>query len=82
MDVLRPPKAVQAANLIFLDPPYRKGLVEKAVVALMEASWIAKNALLICETAKDETLDMPKDCKEILVRTYGDTTIRFFTVDI
>ena len=65
-------------SLIFLDPPYHKGLIERAVTGLADQGWIAPNALLVCETAKDEALAMPENYKELLTRQYGDTTIRFF----
>jgi len=71
-------KAAQPAALVFLDPPYHKGLIERAVAALTAQGWIAPHALLVCETAKDEELTLP-DCEELLSRTYGDTKIRFFT---
>ena len=78
MDVTRPPKAPQPASLVFLDPPYHKGLIEAAVAALTAQGWIAPHALLVCETAKDETLSLPPSCEESLTRSYGDTTIRFY----
>lgn len=77
-DVTKPPKAQTPASLIFLDPPYRKGLIEQAVAALSAQGWIAPHALLVCETAKDEALSLPPTYEEILTRGYGDTCIRFF----
>ena len=69
--------AKQPATLVFLDPPYHKGLIEKAFAALSSQGWIAPHALLVCETAKDEELALP-NCEELLSRKYGDTTIHFF----
>lgn len=77
VDVTKVLKASQAASLIFLDPPYHKGLIEKAVNALHAQGWIAPHALLVCETAKDEKLALPQ-CAELLTRNYGDTMIWFF----
>ncbi|MDD3181558.1 MAG: RsmD family RNA methyltransferase [Alphaproteobacteria bacterium] len=67
----------ETPSLICLDPPYHKGLIEKAVVALIAQGWIAPHALLVCETARDEMLNLP-NCRELLERAYGDTTIRFY----
>lgn len=44
-------------SLVFLDPPYRKGLVEPCLESLRAGLWLAPNALLVIETASDETPD-------------------------
>ncbi|MXV35163.1 MULTISPECIES: 16S rRNA (guanine(966)-N(2))-methyltransferase RsmD [unclassified Saccharibacter] len=49
-DVTHPPKAPKAHTLIFLDPPYHKGLVEKGLRALSRAGWVAEGALIVAET--------------------------------
>ena len=58
-DATRPPAARVPCGLVFLDPPYGKGLVPRAVVALEAAGWIAPGALLIAETGAAEALDLP-----------------------
>ncbi|MDD2326679.1 MAG: RsmD family RNA methyltransferase [Alphaproteobacteria bacterium] len=77
VDVTRPPKATQAATLVFLDPPYHKGLIEAALSGLTAQGWIAPHALLVCETAKDETLALPAPFTIELERLYGDTKLWF-----
>ncbi|MBE9604161.1 16S rRNA (guanine(966)-N(2))-methyltransferase RsmD [Acetobacteraceae bacterium H6797] len=57
-DATRPPRG-QACAVVFLDPPYGKGLVEAALKALAPAGWIAPGAVIIAETAKAEALDLP-----------------------
>ena len=52
-DATHPPPGV-ACGLVFLDPPYGKGLVEQALAALSAASWIAPGALILAETGRDE----------------------------
>lgn len=42
----------------FMDPPYRKGLVEPCLNALASGGWLAPDALIIAETAEDEVLDL------------------------
>lgn len=49
-DVTHPPKAPRAHTLVFLDPPYHKGLVEKGLRALSRAGWLADGALIVAET--------------------------------
>ncbi|WP_342627442.1 16S rRNA (guanine(966)-N(2))-methyltransferase RsmD [Nguyenibacter vanlangensis] len=57
-DVTHPPPG-PACDLLFLDPPYGKGLPARALAALGAAGWIAPGALVVVETAADEAL--PED---------------------
>lgn len=77
-DVTKPPKAHRPCDLVFLDPPYRKGLVLQALEALAAQGWIAPRALLIVETAKNEEIEMPENYVSLLERSYGDTALSFF----
>ena len=49
------PCTTQPASLVFLDPPYRKNLVPRALSRLNEAGCISSNALIVAETAREET---------------------------
>ena len=63
-------------DLIFLDPPYEKGLAVKTLEALSEASIFSKDALIVAETRKSETLPVnvgPLQC--LKDKLYGDTRI-------
>lgn len=44
-------------ELIFMDPPYNKGLVEPCLRALKAGGWLAEDALIVVETARDEQPD-------------------------
>ena len=48
-DATKPPRAQAACDLVFLDPPYREGLMETALTALSAAGWIAPGALVCAE---------------------------------
>lgn len=51
-----PPRGGAApAGLVFLDPPYGRDLPAAALASLGRGGWIAPGALLIVETAADET---------------------------
>lgn len=41
-------------DLAFLDPPYRKGLIEPALASLAVGGWLAETAFAVVETAADE----------------------------
>jgi 16S rRNA (guanine966-N2)-methyltransferase len=43
------------ASLVFLDPPYGQDFVPRALVRLQDAGRIRHGALIVAETAKDET---------------------------
>jgi 16S rRNA (guanine966-N2)-methyltransferase len=58
-DATKPPRADAACSLVFLDPPYGKALVPRALDALRAAGWIAGDALVVAEVGKAEPLDLP-----------------------
>jgi 16S rRNA (guanine966-N2)-methyltransferase len=63
-------------DLVFLDPPYRQGLIAPALKALLDGNWLAPTALLLVETAEDESLELPPAFALLDTRSYGDTTVR------
>ena len=71
------PTAGGPFNLVFLDPPYRKGLIPKALKCLKDG-WLAPNALLVAETESLEPLDAP-GYRIVDDRDYGETRVRFLT---
>lgn len=77
-DALHPPRAMEPCRLIFLDPPYRKGLVQPAIEVLDQAGWIAPHALIIAATAKREHPPIPQGLSLLFSRFYGDTALHFF----
>ncbi len=70
-DVTAPPNAVAPCTLVFLDPPYGKGLVPRALVALEAKGWIAPAALIIAETGRDEENAIPPGFEVISTRDHG-----------
>jgi 16S rRNA (guanine966-N2)-methyltransferase len=76
-DTQKPPVALEPASLIFLDPPYGKGLVEKALAALLNTGWIAPNAILVAEIHVDETVQPPASIRTLQERVYGNVRLVF-----
>jgi len=74
---LGPLKRQAPFDLIFLDPPYNKGLGEKALQSAITGQWLNKNALIILEEAKQATITWPEEITPLDTRTFGDTTIHF-----
>jgi 16S rRNA (guanine966-N2)-methyltransferase len=74
-DATKPPVAARAASLVFLDPPYGKGLAAPALVALTAAGWIAPGAIVSVETGPGEDFAAPDGFIPIDARRYGKATI-------
>ena len=64
-------------DLIFLDPPYGKGLGAQALASAKAGGWLADSALIVMETAADEAA--PEEIAWVEDRTYGETRILVFT---
>ena len=43
---------VESFSLVFLDPPYGRGLADKALASLREGGWLNPDALLVAEESK------------------------------
>jgi 16S rRNA (guanine966-N2)-methyltransferase len=63
-------------DLVFLDPPYRKGLVPNALASLASGGWLAAKALIVAETDAKEEFDTP-GFTVLDERDYGETRVRF-----
>lgn len=63
-------------DLVFLDPPYHKGLGERALARLGEGGWIAGDALIVFECAADETPATP-GYETLDERAYGAAKVLF-----
>ena len=46
-------------DFIFLDPPYRQGMLPLTLDRLITGGWLKDNTCLICELAADEPVDLP-----------------------
>ncbi len=60
-------------TLVFLDPPYGKGLGEKALASCEKGGWLASGALVVWE--ESTAVAVPAGYLQKDQRTYGDTTI-------
>ncbi|QCK86036.1 16S rRNA (guanine(966)-N(2))-methyltransferase RsmD [Phreatobacter aquaticus] len=62
-------------SLAFLDPPYRKGLAELALISLRDGGWLTRQALVIVEEAAEVTVDLPDGFTLLEKREAGDSQI-------
>jgi 16S rRNA (guanine966-N2)-methyltransferase len=77
-DALRPPRVSGAwgpCSLVFLDPPYGKGLIPPTLVALEENGWIAAEALIVAEIDRKDVIDTPAPFAVLDDRHYGKARI-------
>jgi 16S rRNA (guanine966-N2)-methyltransferase len=70
---LGPAHPLAPFSLVFLDPPYRKGLAEKALQSAREGGWLTGEALIVVEEAADAGFKAPEGFAEIERRKYDDT---------
>jgi 16S rRNA (guanine966-N2)-methyltransferase len=64
-------------GLVFADPPYGKGLAEKALMSALAGGWLVSGAIAVVEERANAEL-APSDAFELLDRrVYGDTAVHF-----
>ncbi|MGF1779593.1 16S rRNA (guanine(966)-N(2))-methyltransferase RsmD [Vibrio nomapromontoriensis] len=72
----------QAGNphdLVFIDPPFRQGLLPETVALLEQNGWLSENALVYIETEKELTLDaIPGNWDLLKEKTAGQVCYRLF----
>lgn len=68
-----------AAGLVFLDPPYGKGLGAPALAAALAGGWIAPSAVVVWE--EDAAQPAPAGFALADHRRYGDTHVTLLTAD-
>lgn len=73
---LGPAGAQGGFTLVFIDPPYGKGLAGKALKSLVKGGWLAREALVVVEEAANAALDLPDAYSELESRDYGESHIR------
>ena len=74
---LGPAGTMGPMDLVFLDPPYGKGLGEQALVSLREGNWLAPDATIVLEESADVTLALPEGYVLDDRREYGAAAVHF-----
>ena len=64
-------------HLVFLDPPYGKGLGEQALVSLKSGGWLAKDATIVLEESSEVDLALPPGFEQDDRREYGAAAVHF-----
>jgi len=73
-------KSNQQYNLIYIDPPYNKGLIENTIQNLLTANFIKKDAIIITESSIYEKINLEelKNITFLEERIYSKTIFTFF----
>ena len=72
--------ASNSFDLVFLDPPYAKGLVEHALVEIDRLGLLSKSGIICAETGADEILpESVGHFQRIDQRLYGTIMINFYS---
>ena len=72
----------QKFDLVFLDPPYSKNLVDEALISIVKNGIINEAALIIAESNFNDVL--PQEIgvlKLVKSQKYGDTVLSFYRVE-
>ncbi|WP_245293281.1 16S rRNA (guanine(966)-N(2))-methyltransferase RsmD [Mongoliimonas terrestris] len=64
-------------TLAFLDPPYGKGLADRALASLLSGGWLAPGALVVVEETGKAEIAWPAGLEPLDRRDYGDTQVQF-----
>ena len=64
-------------HLVFLDPPYGKGLGEQALASLRAGGWLADDATIVLEEAAEVNLSLPEGFAVDDRREYGAAAVHF-----
>jgi 16S rRNA (guanine966-N2)-methyltransferase len=64
---------VEPFAVVFLDPPYGKGLAEQALISARAGGWLVPDALIVVEEATKAKFAAPEGFAELERRSYDDT---------
>ena len=67
-------------DLVFLDPPYGKGLGEQALVSLRDGKWLAPDATLVLEESAEMAVALPEGFVLDDRRVYGAAAVHFIVM--
>jgi 16S rRNA (guanine966-N2)-methyltransferase len=73
---LGPAGNMQPFGLAFLDPPYGRGLGDKALKSLAEGGWLSPGAITVLEERAGTPVVLPAGFAELDRRSWGDTEVR------
>ncbi|RED48517.1 16S rRNA (guanine(966)-N(2))-methyltransferase RsmD [Aestuariispira insulae] len=77
IDARKAGKPKQPCDLIFIDPPYHKGLAEQCLESVLNSGWMARDGLVIVQTHPEEPFECPASLEVVDERKYGAARLYF-----
>jgi 16S rRNA (guanine966-N2)-methyltransferase len=77
---LGPAGTMGPVDLVFLDPPYGKGLGEQALISLRDNGWLKPETVLVLEESSEATVALPPGFTLDDRREYGAAAVHFLSV--
>ncbi len=74
---LGPVHPLEPFSVAFLDPPYGKGLAEKALNSMRDGGWLVSGGLAVVEESLEARFSAPEGYEEIERRDYGESELVF-----
>ncbi len=71
------PGTIEPFDLVFADPPYARGLGEKALASAASGGWIKAGALCVLEESASSAIELPEGFAELDRRQAGDSQVVF-----
>lgn len=69
----------EKADIIFLDPPYNKGLIDESISDIMKLELLNEDGIIVAEHSKDEIIQTDYEDLEIIKnKKYGNLTITIY----
>jgi 16S rRNA (guanine966-N2)-methyltransferase len=68
-------------GLAFLDPPYERGLAERALASAAAGGWLAPGGVAVIEESRRTAITLPPGFSALDQRTWGDTQVLFARFD-
>ncbi|WP_136487338.1 16S rRNA (guanine(966)-N(2))-methyltransferase RsmD [Vibrio sp. H11] len=69
----------RAYDVVFIDPPFRQGLLQESVALLEQNGWLADNAMIYIECEKELAMaDLPPNWELYREKTAGQVCYRLF----
>ncbi|ADZ71850.1 16S rRNA (guanine(966)-N(2))-methyltransferase RsmD [Polymorphum gilvum] len=77
---LGPAGTIEPFDLVFADPPYGKGLGERALASARAGGWLKPGAVCVLEERAGVAIEVPEGFTERDRRTAGDSQVLFLEV--
>lgn len=71
------PLAQKPFDVIFMDPPYGRGLAGSTLKSLVEKNWLEEHGLLVLEVDKNDDLEIPESLEIVKTLKQGFRRVHF-----